>query len=534
MKFNRCIHPVTSQICLHIDLEGLDIFGDVTPEEKRSASEFLYFRISTYEVLKPKIPVELFEEIIRPVNKVFSVLDEKSLKILAVMFIDLHMLVLERLNDYDSVQTQISVVTDHISEYLLRVDEMINLHGAIKSVVDNDIIVPDFTNLGTRPQDSKEKTFSSVQVKNVSEVAVLCKVMMPILGVAIEACKKKVDTHVKELYVVSSLRGFINKYYEEIIMKLKDYVSDAIESNYSENIAYTFSGMSAGVVHEVTFAALLVRRFVGVNLYQENCNLMTYIITFVRSSTANIGGGRGAVECITKPSDMSVGDEGNTSMLEVESMRSVATADLPILIELAADQTIPMFMDLYGLSDKEYKKALKYYHVNHCGLNPISVYLLTLIFGKSLGGAYNVNLLTFENASKLLVVLQLLLIKLGAYDLVPLLTAKRSLTTKEVMTPVDNMIHANWKDTNEFAQLNRRFPYIIDGITWSTGLKSVVMYITSNTLLVNTAPNLLELMALDSSYNGMVFRYGDGIITSICRLILMFTSTYMGGIKSEV
>jgi hypothetical protein len=534
MRFTRCVHPITGQICLYIDLEGLDIYGNATPEERRSAAEFLYFRISTYELLKPKVPNELFEDIIRPVNKVFSILDERALKILAVMYIDLHMLVLDRLSDQDSVQNLISEVTDHISEYLIRIDEMINLHNAIKTVVDTDIVVPDFTNLGNRPQDSEEKTFSTQEVKIVSEIAVLCKLMAPILGVLIETCKKKVNTHIKELYVVSALKGFINKYYEKIIMKLKDYVSDAISSNYSDNLSYTFNGMSVGIVHEVTFAALLVRRFVGVNLYQENCNLMTYIITFVRSSTANIGGNKSTVECITKPSDMSVGDEGNTSMLEAESMRSIATADLPILIELAANQTIPVFMDLYGLSDEEYEKALKYYHINHCGMNPVSVYLLTLVFGKSLGGAYNVNLLTFENASRLLVVLQLLLIKLGVYDIVPLVTAKRSVTAKETMSPIDNMIIANWKDTNEFAQLNRRFPYMIDGIAWYTGLKSIVTYITGNILLVNTAPNLLEMMQIDSSYNGMVFRYDDGIITSICRLILMFTSTYVGNVQSEV
>ena len=533
MQFTRCMHPVTSQMCLYLDLEGLDIYGNMSVEDQKALNEFLYFRIGTYEALKPKMPEELFQDVVRPVNKLFRVLSDRSLKILAVMFLDIHSLVLNKLSNVEvDILDHLNVVTDYISEYLVKVDASIDLYSHIRRIVSDDVVIPDFTNLGNRPQDHPDKTFSTDEVRLASEITVICKLMMPILGVIIETCKKKIDTHMKELYVVSSLRGYLNLHYIDIMMKLKAYVTNTIQQHYSENISLTFSGMSSGVVNEITFASLLVRRFVGVNLYQRDCNLMTYIVSFVRSSTANIGG-RGAVESITKPNDISVNDEGNTSMLEAESMRSIATADLPALIEIAAEQTISQFIHLYELDVVAYEEALKYHKFNILNINPVSVYLLTLIFGRTLGGAYNVNLLTYEYASKLVIVLQLLLAKLGAGDLVPLLTAERSVVVKEVMTPVDNMIHANWKDSSEYIKLNKRFPYVVDNITWDTGLKTIVTYITKHDHIVKTAPVILESIGIADSYNGTVFQYNDGIIKSICRLIIMFTTVYVSSVLEE-
>lgn len=535
MKFTRCLHPVIGKICLYLDLEGLDIFGDIPDEERRVLEEFLYFRITTYEALKPKIPEDIFTAIVRPVNKLFADMDEASRKIMAVMLVDIHGVALEQLNNttYSTAQGAIRAVSEYVANYLNNVDATINLHQRIVDVVNNDIIIPDFSNLGNRPQDSKDKTFTSDEVQLVSEIVVMCKLLMPIFGVMIESTKKKVDTHMKELYVMMTLSGYLNKYYATIMAKLKDYVTNIIQQNYSDNIAYTFKGMSSGIVDEMTFSSLLVRRFVGVNLYQKDCNLMTYIIAFVRSSTANIGG-RGSIESITKPSEFGTGgDEGNTSMLEAESIRSIATADLPSLIEISAEHTVRQFIDLYELDTDLYDSIVKYYSFNMLSINPVAIYLITLIFGRSLGGAYNVNLLTYESACRLVIVLQLLLIKLEAYDLVPLVTSERSITVKDVMTPVDNMIHANWKDSIEYIKLNKRFPHVIDGITWDSGLKVIVTYLTKYVHIVKCAPGVLELIGTTPAYNDTVFQYDDGIIKSICRIIIMFTTIYVANNPEE-
>ena len=525
MKFERKNHPATGQLCLYIDTDGID-FSDVINAPISVIQEYFYFRISTFDVLKLKTDDTAFDYTFRPVTLLFDSLTPSERKVMAMMYFDIHQLILDKFKTEEDIRRNIDSTIVSIRTYLSQVEAALSLVNKIKKIVRDTIPIPDFTGIGTRPQDSEAMTFTEDMVREVTSIAVICKLMTPIIGTFIEFCKKKLDTNVKELQVVSILKDVLETHFRAITVQLKEYIVQHIKQRYKDNLNSTFTGQTEIYVQESIFAAVLVRRFISINLYQRDCNLMTYIVSCVRSATHSIGGfnSKYSMQEIRTPMESHANDDGNTSMLEAESQKSLTTADIPVLIEVAANRSVHQYLDLYMLDVSHFEEAYRYYSANPFGFNKVAVYLVTLVFGSAVGGASNVNLLTHDNAVKLISILQLLFIQLGVPELADLVTAKRSLSAKETFTTTDTLIAANWRESNEYITMCKRFPYAINGITWNTELTDIVDYILKNYFIINTAPIIHSLKGTPISSNDCLFTYDDALITRIVRVIIMFTS----------
>lgn len=83
---------------------------------------------------------------------------------------------------------------------------------------------------------------------------------------------------------------------------------------------------------------IITKRFVGVDLYRKDGNIVKYIASCCRSSAEPHISAANAVKIISDPVDLEKKDEGNTSRIEAESRQTETTADVPILIRVAANR----------------------------------------------------------------------------------------------------------------------------------------------------------------------------------------------------
>lgn len=534
MRFVRKLHPSNGQFSVYLDMEGLSLpipklegSTSTIEEDNNNLDTFCYFKISTFDVLRPKKEEDdFFDDVFRPIHAFFDICTHEERVALATMYLNMHYDILDKLRVTEDVQQNISEVTTGLSKYLAEVDSRIDIVGKLRRIVDETIPVPMFNNIGDRPQDSEEMTFHRESVLELATVVLLSKLMTPIFGVFIERCKKKMDTALKELHTVGILKDIFENRFRCIVLKLKNFLFNLIKPHVKDEIKYVYHGYTLYLVVEQIFAAIVVRRFVNVNLHQPNCNIMTYITACARSAINSAGSTasshKSSVGEIKKPEELH-GDDGNTSILEVESRRSVRTADQLGLVDLATNCVIRTFLFEYEIPKDKYEEAVAYYMENPSPLNIIGVYLLCTYFGKALGGAGSVASMSVISSTKLIALLQIALIKLGYPELVHILTVKKALFDKVIPTQVDNMIRATWNNTYEYRNVAQRFPYSIVDLRWDTKLEEIVDYITTYNHFQNTAPVICEMMGETDEKNETIYMYNDTIVKQLCGFLSTIT-----------
>lgn len=535
MRFVRKLHPSNGQFSVYLDMEGLTLpipklegSTSTIEEDNNNLDTFCYFKISTFDILRPKKEDgdDFFDDVFRPIHVFFDRCNHEEKIALATMYLNMHFDILDKLRVTEDVQTNISDVTSKLSLYLADVDKRIDIVGKLRAIVDETIPVPMFNNIGDRPQDSEEMTFHRESVLELATVVLLSKLMTPIFGVFIERCKKKMDTSLKELHTVGILKDIFENRFRNIVLKLKNFLFNLIKPHVKDEIKYVYHGYTLFLVVEQIFAAIVVRRFVNVNLHQPNCNIMTYITACARSAitstTSTASSHKSSVGEIKKPEELH-GDDGNTSILEVESRRSVRTADQLGLVDLATECAIRSFLQEYEVPRKDYEEAVNYYLENPSPLTPIGVYLLCTYFGKALGGAGSIASMSVKSSTKLIAVMQIILIKLGYPELVHILTVRKALFNKIIPTQVDNMIRATWNNTYEYRNVSQRFPYSIVDLRWDTKLKEIVEYITVNNHYRNTAPIICAMMGETDAGNEQIYMYNDTIVIQLCSFLSTIT-----------
>lgn len=504
------------------DADGKEIDLD-TPERKKKYFETVYkplllFNAETYDTLK-RFDTSSWNVVFGSVNKFISMLSQEDRRNICMVFIVMH----SKLNEMISIN-MVSII-DELAAMLDTLDQQIDLCSKLEHFVELDMPIPNLDDVGGRPQDTEEMTFRRPHILMLTGIALLCKLLAPIFGQFFWQYKKNtsVDNNIKEIHAASILKDIFGRRYRKLILKLNHFVGNILIQQYKQKddiiSAYNGNTMDSQALNGV--AAVFTRKFITVDLYKTDGNLMTYITTCLKNSVDTqyrTASTKNSIKERDGNLKETASDEGNASRLENESFTSSKTADVPIIVEWIIELTVNKWMIETGMSQEMYDTAMAYYKNNLPPMTPISNYLLCTYFGADIGGAIGVSMLSAMAYAKLAIILQYVLIKEGFHGLAHALMIVPKNRMKAVLSNIDNKVQMTWSNTYSYRNFKQRFPFGVGDKECDAKLKEIVDFLTFKIHSFNTAPVFWDMMNEDNK-NGVEYQCTPDIMERLCDFI---------------
>lgn len=489
----------------------VDGFSTANPYIKMNWSKFSLPEAAAYPELI-KFKVKIFNAFTRdvtglgmaykPVNDFLETLSIEDQKKLALVFLIMHI----DINDSQYDLSTIEALEDKLGDMLNNIDDSIDLCTKINSYIRmSSIPISDMKEAGTRPQDTPSMTFNQEEAITITTIAILVKLFSPIIGVFIDRFMKQLDNQWKEGHAHAIFLPLFKKRYSDLICKLTNYIKTLTASNLDSTPTAWFNGNTLEKTTKQTLDMIVVKRFVNVDLYRPDGNIIKYIAACCRSgsnSQQQNAAVSNSVRILTDPVELDK-DEGNASRMESESKQSSKTADSPIIIKVAAKIACSKTIKEQNLDSEIFNSALAYYRKNIITVNPISIYLLCTYFGQELGGGNGIFMLKVEQIAELSTVLQMLTAGNGAPFIAHALTLSIGASDRNPQFEDSAFLNA-WKSSQTYIECKKLLPSGFGERDWDIKLKEIANFLVRKSLTYNTAPVIWELSG-EQPCNGKAF-----------------------------
>lgn len=496
----------------------------------------IYFCIDTYKKLATG-SIETCDALLRPANGFLrDGLSQGDAKELCLFYIDCRKIIDEELI---LLRGNLSEVSIKIGNNLYDLAQKIDLPEKLIYYCKNyGIPMPDLSKAGTRVgQDREEMTFREPEYYQIMAISILCKLLCPIWGDLTYRTIKHIDTMQKETHCTGVIVPILNmEPFRAVSDKLYNYIANIVDKAISSSFANasftaTIGGFSKNRFHQSVHAMLLVKRYVNVDLYTPDGNLMVWTSTCAKQSFDSLIGTLNSKCHVMKRVDISDGpdrgdEESNVSVLEHGSRVTTVTADVPVLIKYGVQQAIKRICREYQISDIDLKPALVYYHQNPIQVTPINKILVGVLLGNKIGGAKSLKYLDHLEYTRLVAITQIYVANHIHSSLVHLLTAtipalidpteenqKRSAST------IDTRINMLFNISGEYKDCETAFNHV-DNSSIGTILLKVKDHITKFNHFANTAPNVSAIMEQDPLPKGSLVEYDEMVMRHFCSMIL--------------
>lgn len=488
-------------------------------------SGLLNYQIETYAVLKSASSEYSWNVVFDTTHKFFASRPPQESIEFAKMLTLMHYEIVEKLYvDEASFTTNLIPLEDTLARWLSEFDININLVPNLRAWTERNIPVQSFAGVGERPQDTDTMTFYRDDVIDLTTLVLVCKMMTPIFGIFIEACKKQMDNSLKEIHCLSLMKYLFASRFGPLIDKLKYFIGRIMRPILNKiSPTHLFNGYTLAMVGDEVYAGLIVRRYVTVDLFKENGNIVTYTTSCVRAAAQtqfSATGYRTATVEMTLPKEqVSMSDEGNVSNLEAESRSSSKTADFTVLIQAAAEKAIDSFVAQEDLDQEFLNNCYYYYSIHHIDQSPLNTYMLSTYFGRDLNGAKSIASLDAISFSKLCTIFQIVMFKTGYEELATAMTLMGNHEPRVQQTGQDAQFRAMWNNSYEYKTCDERFPWTIGEMRWDTRLKEIVENLTTMKYVHNVAPAISNMLNRESR-NGELYIPQVDLSRQICSVIM--------------
>ena len=540
MKFVKSLNEV-GRSYIHIDLEGLEL-----PKFNFDAKPLLDFTVGTYEVLKANKSEEEWNRVFKIPEEFLKTLTDDERQQVAATYIYCHWIILQAMDkirptpeNNRALAQQIDLLNaevftkleDELSDAIANLDIAIDLIPKLVSFTNRNVPIQQFEGVGERPQDSADMTFYRNDVVQLTALAIASKMFSPITGifmVKFRACG--IDNLFKEIHCAVVYKKIIANRFQELSDKLIHYIGRVIKPHIKEpKPTNLYNAFTPDVLQQHIYAQMLTRKLVIVDLYKENTNLVTFLNASAKETASSQQGG-GSKTSIAYRKDIkelssSAGEDGNGSVLEQESSTSDKTADFDIIVKFVVDDIRKNFASDYEL-DEDALAAAEAYYLNTTPpmtLNTNNSYLLSIMFGSKLCGAKTVEMLCSQDLCLLVSLMQLYFIKHHLYDLVHVVSAVNTGGRKTALSGQETQLAASWSINYAYANCDKRFPYEINGMTWSTSLQRMITDVTNVVHVYHTAPAIWKLLQQEN-LNGKEYIAPVTLSESVCNCILQQNS----------
>lgn len=545
MKFRKEIDD-TGRSFIRIDLEGLEL-----PKFNFDINGLLDFSVDTYEVLKASKDMEKWGDVFKIPEQFLATLTDDELRQIAAVYIYAHWLILTRMAEQRPIPDDNAVMASQIrmlnaeifrklenelSELIANLDSAIDLYPKLLDYTIREVPVQQSEHVGERPQDSSDMTFYRNDVIELTALAILSKLFAPVIGIFIKQFMQLgIDNLYKEIHAVTMFKQIVANRCQHLADKFDYFVSRIIKPLLKDpRPTNLYNGFTQDVIRQYIYATVLTRKFVTVNLFREQTNLIIYLTTCAKeTANSQFGGGknRPSIELRRDIEEFSstISEDGNGSVLEQESSTSDKTADFETIIEFVVEDIRKNFADEYDLNSEIIAAAEAYYtSSNHLQLSNCNSFLLSTMFGNRLCGAKTIEMLKLTDLAVLIPILQMYFIKHGFYDLVHLVSLVNTGAFKTQLSGEETRLSAAWRNNYAYVNCDSRYPFEVNGITWSTGLQKIVEDVTTMKFAFNTAPVIWEAMKQEN-VNGTIYNPPFSLSESICNFILQMDTSEVQG-----
>lgn len=451
-----------------------------------------------------------------PVNEFLSTLSIQEQQTIASAFLTMHV----EINDPHYTVEYIEELEDELGNMLNKLDDAIDLCDRINNYIrHSNIPISDMAEAGTRPQDSPEMTFGKEEAITITTIAILMKLLCPVIGAFADRYNRIIDTKYKECHEHAIMTPLFRKKYSDIICKLTNYIKTLIAAKLKADPTASINGNTIDAMTNTNLDTIIIKRFVNVDLYRPDGNVIKYIASCCRSgadSQQQNASMSNSYRIITDPVEMDK-DEGNASRMESESKQSIRTADVPVMIRVAAKDTVKKVIAEYNLDRDLVESTLAYYRKNKIVMNPISIYLLCTYYGQDIGGGSGILMLNADRVSELAAILQIIYAQRHGGDIIHALTFNIGSIDK-TQTFEHTAFLNGWKSSQAYGECKRMIPAGFGEREWDLKLREIASFLTRKNCILNTAPAIWDLMGQPSS-NGKEFTNYMGLMIEIMQFI---------------
>ena len=542
MKFIKDAQSDTA--CVYLDLEDTKLpniasGADIEP--------LLHFDTDTYNNLKTTKSEDLFNNTFLYPNMFLNSLPEELKVIFAMSIITMHHDIVCTINT-DNINlddpfaasannTKMYELEERLANTIRELDDVngLNLYNRVQDFTNEYISLIEVDGIGERPQDSDEMTFYPADQRVLAAMFVICKLFAVISGTFIERCKSiDMDRSLISNHCLTMFKYILRKDDERIRIynKLYNYiqrtVASCLKGKPEKEANRIYNGDIADTIVDKTMAEIFTRKAIIVNLAKPDTNIMIYINTSAQAQANNGNKGNTANTCIryrSTPDENMYTDseEGNDSILEIESANTSCTADINVIISFAITDIVKRYTKRYGFNEEDINSSIAYYsEINHISLNPINTYLISILFGNDLMGARSVELLTSKDLAVLTTIMQLYFIDHGYLDLVHLVALVPTGGIKGTLTGSESKLRSAYMNNHAYRACAEKFLFSINDVSWNTSLAELIKNVTTNRYTINTAVTIWSTMDQEPA-NGYEYIAPDTLGESICRLILECT-----------
>ena len=523
------VHLVDRKIAAKLEITDVDI------PEKENIQDLLIFKMSSYDKLNKLNKIETlsgsnykyWNDTFSTINRFLSLLDHNTKCEIVYALTLMHTDILTFFSNEKAID--VSVLTKQLSDKCNKLDLSCNLCDQLRDFVIKHIPIGLMPNAGNRPQDNYKLTFYPDEVITLMSITLLCKLMSPIFGVMMSNLINKVDIKAKEACCVAIFTDLFSRKFNKIIDKLKYYIQHTVNVQCKEDAAKSLSNIMHGCdnfsLSHSMYSQLLIRQFVNVPLVRKDKegNLITYILVSVKKALTTINS-----TILKKPTYLrplfasDSDDDGNTSRLEVDSIASKRTCDVPSLVKCAVPHTINKYLQMYDISVEEYENSIEYYSNNPIIPTKLNKDINSMFYSRDFGGGKGVLMLKANEYSQITALLQLVLFTLSADEgyrrLAHMLTVLPSLDTQLGFSFEDNLFKMNTGASVGYRNCRMRFensPFGLKGKEWDNHIDNITNDIIMNKYRYNTANWIWAWLEMDN-INGKLVEPNGSIISALC------------------
>lgn len=499
----------------------------------------LFFVTNTFNFLNPKESDEKFLTAFTPILYFFESLTLEEAILVAQFYIDMHKILLNAYEEAKAVNkitiSHVNNFTNLLSKRLRKLDIDIDLANKLRSIVNTYIPIKPHEYNRAR-LDNNDITFYEEEIADLTSIVLLSKLMAPIYGKFMDLFTKKaankqdnnpliIEQSLRELYYSSTLTDVLSDRYFELVDKLREYILNATSKrmNNIDELTFALRGCTTTFISEHYLATLLNKSFATIDLFKDDCNLM-YFITSCIKPTGNQKLFNFSKSTFIKSveelreSGKSIGEEGNTTLFEVESTRSSHTADIYTLVKFATDNLVAKELEqlkaIWWLKDKDkadliddtFNRSSDYYIRNLIGLNDLSEFLIGLFYGRYIGGSSGINNLSVVSEAQLLTLTQLRTIYYGFPNVAKWCSTSIAVHHAKNKSTEDNLLTIGWKNEGSFKAIADMNPYPLSEGSWTKPIEYIVEELVTFPLTDRSAPAMLTFMGEEAKPN-QLFKY---------------------------
>lgn len=513
---------------------------ELTFEHKDKLAEFMVFTVARAYPNLLNSHQQGWDNIFSYVNQFFATLPISDQTKIAKTFGIIHHDIIAFFNNIDHEFLRLTKFTHDLGAHIVALDQEIadedplhfGLCDKLRGFVVAHIPIGDCSTFGTRPQDTEELTFHEEEIIDLITIAVLCKMLTPIFGVMTEYLKRTVESKKsvltnkksagsskREIHCVPMLTPLFKAKYNVLIDRLHFYIKHTAKRVFKDSVSSSFCGLTDDSMSIISFAQLMIRNFVNVDLNRPKGNLMTYIVVTIKKSIQSLqSSARQAPVYPRVPMPGMDGEEGNQAQLEIDSLVSNNTFDVATIITTAIPKVIQALQLQHEITPDDYQRSLAYYRRNLFVPTKLNKFLTCSFYSKHLAGGKSVLLTNASNYMELVTMLQLIVVSNGYTELGHMLTAKRGMTAKTAFSESDFHLQMNYKASYEYKNCASKYeqsPLGNSSEQWDTWMESLVTDIVSTVHTYNTSDFIWETMGVDSQ-NGKAIAHTDLLFPNLC------------------